>query len=93
MKPRGVAGSSAGLVLPYLDRLISSTASLRAGAPGLAGLTLSEAVEVRSADAAHSPDVVAKFSAGAGFAAYVGKTIALVIELRGGARAYSVAWR
>ena len=71
-----------------------TTPSLRAGAPGLAGLTLSDAIPIRSADAAHGPDVAGKFrGGGGGFAAYVGKTIALEIELNGGARAYSVAWR
>jgi hypothetical protein len=73
-----------------------TTPSLRAGAPGLAGLTLSDAIPIRSADAAHGPDVAGKFrggGGGGGFAAYVSKTIALEIELNGGARAYSVAWQ
>jgi hypothetical protein len=70
---------------------LEGAATLRAGASGLAGLELSEAIELKAADA-HGPDVIAKFVGGKGFAAHVGKSVSLEIELGGGARAFSVAW-
>jgi hypothetical protein len=66
-------------------------ATLRAGASGIAGLTLADAIELKAVDA-HAPDVTVRFKGGASFVAHVGKTVELEIELSGGARAFSVAW-
>eukprot|EP01051_Picozoa_sp_SAG22_P013176 SAG22_NODE_1449_length_4399_cov_6.411860_3_plen_130_part_00 len=70
---------------------LEGTASLRAGASGLAGLELSDAIVIKAADA-REPDVTAQFAGGKGFAAHVGKDVSLEIEMGGGARVFSVAW-
>ena len=71
---------------------LDGDASLRAGAIGLAGLTLSDSIKLTAKDA-HGPDLRAAFHGEKTFAAHVGKTVELEIELSGGARAFSVAWR
>ena len=70
---------------------LDGAATLRVGAPGLAGLELTNAVALHAADT-DGPDVTARFAGGADFAAFVNKTVALQVELSGGARAYSIAW-
>ena len=88
---QAVCGGATLLIGADLDG--SSAASLRAGAVGVAGLELSDAVPLTAADAHGRPDLTATFAAGKDFAAHVGSTITLEIELAGGARAYSVAWQ
>ena len=72
--------------------LVGASASLRAGAPSLVGLGLTDAVTLTAADAKRGPDLVQTFAGGKDFAAHVGSWVSLAIELTGETRAFSVAW-